>query len=117
MLLSDSLIADTAPGNSNHSRRIEVYTISQHYWDVKQGDTLSGILEQLLPLNKHMRNSLAGKILQLNPEAFINGNSHRLKSGVRLWLPNHTPYLPSAKDTDRYDIKSFSWGQVHTIKR
>lgn len=117
MLFSDSLIADTGPDESHHSKRIEVYTISQHYWDVKPGDTLSEILKQLVALNKQMRNSLATHIIQLNPDAFINGNQNRLRSGVRLWLPDNLLSIPSIENINRYEIKTFSWGQVYTIKR
>lgn len=99
------------------SKRIEVYAISQSFWDVTPGDTLGDIVKQLLPNNPSMRNTLLHEIVRLNPGAFSKSNPDNLKANVRLWLPNNSPAMRSTTDKNKYDIKSFSWGQVYRPKR
>ena len=70
--------------------RIEVYPVTQAYWDVKPGETLGEIVKQLLPNNPAMRKRLMNEIVELNPDAFSSSNPDNLKANVRLWLPNHT---------------------------
>lgn len=111
----NSSIIDTTTHNT--SKRIEVYSISQNFWDVNTGDTLGEIVNQLLPDNPGKRKALLLKIISLNPDAFIQNSPDQLKDNVRLWLPNSTPVLYKAFDKNKYDIQSFSWGQVYKIKR
>jgi len=105
----------------NGSKRIEVYSISQNFWDVKPGETLGEIVIKLLPHNPAKRESLALKILSLNPDAFSGGNPDKLRANIRLWLPNST--LGSTLGIEHktrnglYEVKSFSWGQVYRTKR
>ena len=98
------------------SKRIEVYSISQNYWDVQAGDTLSQIIKQLLPYNPAMRKSLSKEVVSLNPGAFIQNNPDMLKANTRLWLPNNAPKKTSTPDHSKYDVKSFSWGHIRTPK-
>jgi len=81
------------------------------------GDTLDEIVVQLLPGNPSMQKVLLSNILQLNPHAFSNNNSDQLKANVRLWLPNNTIITPGTPDKNKYESQSFSWGQVHRVKR
>ena len=111
--LCTELIADT----SQNSKRIEVYSISQNFWDVRQGDSLSGIVLQLIPENKSKRKKLFNEILKLNPHAFIQNNPDNLKTNVRLWLPNGSAVRNIPDKSKKYDIKSFDWGQVYRVKR
>lgn len=96
------------------SKRIEVYPETQTFWDVQQGDTLSGIAMQLLPRTPRLRQQLMADILKLNPTAFINQNPDRLKAQTRLWLPNATQALRHSRENGRYIIKDFSWGYIQT---
>jgi len=99
------------------SKRIEVYAISQHFWDVVPGETLGDIVMQLLPENPQKRKILLKEILQLNPGAFSQSNPDNLKANTRLWLPNNAPARGLMMDKNRYETQSFSWGQVHRVKR
>ncbi|HED34256.1 MAG TPA: hypothetical protein ENJ08_08605 [Gammaproteobacteria bacterium] len=98
------------------SKRIEVYAISQNFWDVAPGETLGDIVKQLLPDNPQQRKILLKEIVQLNPDAFSQSNPDNLKANIRLWLPNNAPIRGPLMDKNRYDTQSFSWGQVHRGK-
>ena len=50
------------------SHRIEVYALTENYWDTKPGDTLGGIVARLLPNNPAKRETLKQDILRLNPK-------------------------------------------------
>jgi len=106
---------DNSP--SSGSKRIQVYSVSQNFWDVKSGETLSGITKQVLPDNPEMRASLSQQIIDLNPVAFISGDANRLIANIRLWLPNGVPVTPEKYKEGNYEIRSFSWGQSYKIKR
>ena len=108
VLVSTTAIAD--------SKRIEVYPVSQAYWDVTPGETLGMIVQQLLPNNPGMRKRLMAEILELNPDAFSNSNPDNLKARVRLWLPNHTRAMKNPIDKKKYHIREFSWGYVQRLK-
>jgi len=98
------------------SKRIEVYSAGQTYWDVDPGETLGDIVAQLLPNNPSRRGRLISEIVKLNPEAFSNGNPDFLKSSVRLWLPGHSSGLNKQINKDKYIIKEFSWGYTQQRK-
>jgi len=98
------------------SLRIEVYSISQQYWDVIDGETLSGIAAKLLPNNPHMQQKLMDDIIRLNPDSFIGGDKNRLLSNVRIWLPSHMKRADSKVDKTKYDVKSFTWGNIKRLK-
>ncbi len=99
------------------SKRIEVYAISQNFWNVIPGEMLGDIVRQLLPDNPQKRKMLLKEIVRLNPDAFSQSNPDNLKANIRLWLPNNTPIRGSQMDKSRYETQSFSWGQVHRVKR
>jgi len=107
----------STPAFAGQSKRVEVYTISQHYWDVAPGQNLSGIVKQLLPDNPGLRKKLLNKIVILNPAAFSLNNPDNLKANIRLWLPNHFEAMRDTKNTSQTEVKSFSWGQVYKAKR
>lgn len=99
------------------SKRIEVYSISQNYWDVIPGETLGEIVKQLLPDNQAKRDALLQQIVSLNPHAFADNQADKLRANVRLWLPNHSPIIRNSRNTKLYESQSFSWGQTYKAKR
>lgn len=103
--------------SSDQSKRVEVYSISQNYWDVTPGETLGQIVKQLLPDNAGLREKLRLQIVNLNPDAFSNSNPDNLKANIRLWLPNNATAMQQVKDKKKYEVKSFSWGQINKPKR
>jgi Tfp pilus assembly protein FimV len=94
------------------SKRIEVYPLSQSYWDVKRGDTLGEIVDTLIPQNPYLQQKLMRDILSLNPAVFPEGNPHRMLADRRLWLPN-TVKQPqdTAKSSDTL-IETYQWGSI-----
>lgn len=98
------------------SIRVEVYPISQQYWDVKEGETLSGIAAKLLPNNPDMQQTLMDAIFRMNPKAFINNDKHQLLSKTRIWLPSQMKRADSVVDRNKYDVQTFSWGNVKKPK-
>ncbi|MDH5735828.1 MAG: hypothetical protein OEY87_06860 [Gammaproteobacteria bacterium] len=94
------------------SKRIQVFATSQAYWDVQPGDTLNGIVHQLITGDTSVRQTLMNDILSLNPEAFINGNADHLKANIRLWLPNGSDDIRKLSSNRQYQIKNYSWGQI-----
>jgi len=98
------------------SVRVEVYPISQQYWDVAQGETLSGIAAKLLPNNPDMQQTLMDAIFRMNPKAFVNNDKHQLLSKTRIWLPSQMKRADSVVDKKKYDVKTFSWGNVKKPK-
>jgi len=102
---------------ASQSKRVEVYSISQSYWDVSPGETLGDIVKQLLPDNPGLREKLLNQIVKLNPDAFSLSNPDNLKANVRLWLPNNAPAMRQIKNKALFTVKSYSWGQVYTPKR
>lgn len=99
------------------SIRVEVYPITQQYWDVTEGETLSGIAAKLLPNNPDMQQTLMEAIIRLNPEAFVNNDRNQLLSKTRLWLPSTMRKADSVVDKNKYDVQSFSWGNVKKPKQ
>ncbi len=93
-------------------KRIEVYTLSQHYWDVRAGESLSEIAAALLPHNPAIQQRLMRDILRLNPDAFISGDANRLLAGKRLFLPGSLTRADTVVDPQRYTVESYSWGNV-----
>ena len=108
---SASLAADTYDNNSS-SKRIEVYSLSQNYWDTQFGDTLSDIARYLLPNNPSKRASLQEDILHLNPDAFVGGDPAMLLAGKRLWLPGYMKQADSNADPATTIVETYSWGNI-----
>ncbi len=71
---SQTLSADTYDTNSE-SKRIEVYSLSQNYWDTQYGETLGEIVLHLLP------NDPAKILDRLGPEPLENGFTTKLLAG------------------------------------
>ena len=99
------------------SKRIEVYPLSQNYWDTKPGETLGEIAAQLLPHNSNLQQKLMTDIINLNPDAFLDGNPDFMRANVRLWLPNNLPQTKSETDPDYTQVETFSWGSIKRPKR
>jgi hypothetical protein len=108
---SPGLAADTY-GNNSDSKRIEVYSLSQNYWDTQFGDTLSDIAYYLLPNNPGKRAALQEDILHLNPDAFIGGDPAMLLAGKRLWLPGYMKQADTSADPSTTIVESYSWGNI-----
>ena len=98
--------------NQQHSRRIEVYALSQNYWDTKSGDTLDEIVIQLLPNNPSKREALKQDIVRLNPDAFIKKNPARLLANKRLWMPGYMKQADSKAGPETTIVERYSWGNI-----
>jgi Tfp pilus assembly protein FimV len=98
------------------STRIEVYPLSQNYHDVNAGDTLGEIAAELMPKTPNLRQHLMREIIELNPDAFIDGDPNRLRANTRLWLPN-SPEKPQADaDSSARTVENYSWGNIKRPK-
>jgi len=106
-----------APSAFAESKRIEVYSLSQHYWDTKSGETLGKIAAQLLPNNPSMQQKLMADIISQNPHAFRDNDADYMLSNKRLWLPNRLAQIDSKADPKRMKIESYSWGNIKRPKR
>jgi len=93
------------------SRRIEVYPLTQQYWDIKAGDTLGSIVNTLMPANQFLQERLMRKIIALNPEVFPEGQPDRMLANRRLWLPNAVKRVDNTDASD-YVIESYQWGSI-----
>lgn len=94
------------------SKRIEVYSLSQNYWDTQYGDTLGSIVHHLLPNNPGKREALQQDILHLNPDAFIGGDPAQLLADKRLWLPGYMKQADSVADPATTTVERYSWGNI-----
>jgi hypothetical protein len=94
------------------SRRIEVYPLSQNYWDVQYGDTLGQIVETLLPRNRYLQARLMRDILSLNPDVFPDGNPSRMLANQRLWLPNSVKMPDTPADARGHTVETYQWGSI-----
>ncbi len=109
-------IADSYNNNpeakQTNSKRIEVYSLSQYYWDTQYGDTLGEIALHLLPHNPAKHEALKQDIVHLNPHAFISGNPEKLLAHKRLWLPGYMKQADSKVDPATTTVETYSWGNI-----
>jgi len=105
---------NSAAAGQTESKRIEVYSLSQNYWDIKSGDTLGEIVNTLLPDNTHLQEKLIRDILSLNPEAFPGGNPNYMLANRRLWLPNAVKQPGDKTNSADVIIETFQWGSIKT---
>jgi Tfp pilus assembly protein FimV len=98
------------------SKRVNVYALTQNYWDTRQGDTLGEIAAVLLPNNPSKRAALMQDIVQLNPDSFISGNPDKLLAGKRLWMPGYMKQADSKADPVTTTVESYSWGNIKRPK-
>ena len=108
--------ANSVEAQQQKSRRIEVYVLSQNYWDTKYGDTLDEIVMQLLPNNPSKREALKQDIIQLNPDAFINNDPAQLLANKRLWMPGYMKQADSRADPETTIVERYSWGNIKRPK-
>jgi hypothetical protein len=108
---SQTLSADTYDTNSE-SKRIEVYSLSQNYWDTQYGETLGEIVILLLPNNPAKQHALKQDILKLNPDAFIIGNADKLLANKRLRLPGYMKQTDSKVNPATTTVETYSWGNI-----
>ncbi len=94
------------------STRIEVYPLSQNYWDIKPGDTLGEIVNTLIPDNTYLQEKLIRDILSLNPDIFPDGSPHRMLANKRLWLPNAVRQPDKTLDSSAYRVETYQWGSI-----
>jgi hypothetical protein len=112
LYICGSFFAAHAEMIQKSSKRIEVYSLSQNYWDTQNGDTLGEIVLHLLPNNPAKHEKLKQDIVQLNPEAFIGGNPEKLLAGKRLWLPGYMKQADSKADPETTVVERYSWGNI-----
>ena len=115
-ILCHPVLADSESSRSQ-SKRIEVYSLSQNYWDTKSGETLGEIVQHLLPYNKVMQQRLMQDIIELNPNAFLNNSPDRMQANKRLWLPNTMTKADTRVDHKNFSVQSFAWGNIKRPKR
>jgi len=94
------------------STRIEVYPLSQNYWDTKTGDTLGEIVDTLIPGNVYLQEKLMSDILSLNPQVFPGGNPNHMLAHKRLWLPNAVKQPNDSISASGHTIETFQWGSI-----
>jgi hypothetical protein len=123
LLMCSSFIATNAGSYDNNpeakqtnSKRIEVYSLSQNYWDVQYGDTLGEIVRHLLPNNPSKRESLQRDIIHLNPNMFTNGDPGSMLADKRLWLPGYMQQADSKADPATTSVETYSWGNIKRPK-
>ena len=104
--------ANNTAAEQQESRRIEVYSLSQNYWDTQYGDTLGEIVIQLLPNNPSRHEALKQDIVELNPGAFINSNPAQLLANKRLWMPGYMKQADSKVNSTTTTVESYSWGNI-----
>jgi hypothetical protein len=97
------------------SIRVHVYPLSQQYWDVRPGDTLSEIVESLLPADMNKQRHLMRTIIELNPDAFIDGDPDRLRANIRLWLPNALQRPVERRTGESVTIERYEWGSIKRV--
>ena len=98
------------------STRVQVYPLTQTYWDVHYGETLGEIVASLLPNNPRLQQQLMHDIVQMNPDVFSDGDADTMLANRRLFLPNSMRQADSRVDRDRYSVESFSWGNIKRQK-
>lgn len=108
--------ASFAEAEQSTAKRIEVYSLSQNYWDTQQGDTLRKISLHLLPNNPSKRAALERDIVLLNPQAFINGNPALLLAGKRLWMPGYMKQADTKANPKTTIVERYSWGNIKRPK-
>jgi hypothetical protein len=96
---------------SAESKRIEVYPLTQQYWDINAGDTLGSIVNSLMPANQYLQEKLMREIIALNPEVFPEGQPDRMLANKRLWLPNAVMRAHNT-DLSDYIIENYQWGSI-----
>ena len=109
-------MADTYNNNpeakQTNSKRIEVYSLSQNYWDTQYGETLGEITLHLLPNNPAKQQALIQDIVHLNPHAFINGNPGKLLANKRIWLPVYMKQADTKVNPATTTVETYSWGNI-----
>lgn len=98
------------------SIRVHVYKLSQQYWDVVAGDTLGEIVESLLPADKSAQQQLMRELVELNPDAFLNGDPDRLRANIRLWLPNAVQRPVKPRTGEHVTVERFEWGSIKRVR-
>lgn len=94
------------------SKRIEVYPLSQNYWDIKTGDTLGEIVNTLIPGNTYLQKKLMHDLVSTNPQVFPGGNPNYMLANKRLWLPNAVKPPDDSTNASGYTIQNFQWGSI-----
>lgn len=110
--LCGTCISSYAETGQTISTRVEVYSLSQNYWDTQYGDTLSEIVLHLLPNNPSKHEVLKQDIVHLNPHAFINGNPAKLMARKRLQLPGYMKQADTRTNPTTTSVERFSWGNI-----
>ena len=121
-ITANTIVAIAGTYNNNpeakqtNSKRIEVYSLSQNYWDIQYGDTLGEIVLHLLPHSPAKHETLKQDIAHLNPHAFISGNPEKLLANKRLWLPGYIKQEDSKMNPATMTVETYSWGNIKRPK-
>jgi len=116
IFLCSGYITAIADSEREKSKRIEVYALSQNYWDTQYGETLGEIVLHLLPNNPSKREDLKQDIIRLNPQAFINSDPARLLADKRLWMPGYMKQADTRVDPSTTTVEHYSWGNIKRSK-
>ncbi|PCI04762.1 MAG: hypothetical protein COB77_07625 [Gammaproteobacteria bacterium] len=112
IFICSGYITSSAATEQAQSKRIEVYSLSQNYWDTRYGDTLGNIVHHLLPNNPSKREALQHDIVLLNPDAFIEGDAERLRANKRLALPGYMQQADTRVNPATTIVERYSWGNI-----
>ena len=72
---------------------IEAQAVTSRSYTVLRGDTLDRVIQKNLSASPLKIELLRKAFLELNPQAFVNGNVARLQVGAVLQVPDHTQLL------------------------
>jgi len=122
-ITANTMVAIAGTYNNNpeakqtNSKRIEVYSLSQNYWDTQYGDTLGKIARHLLPHNLAKHETLKQDIVHLNPHAFIGGNPEKMLANKRLRLPGYMKQADSKVNPATTTVETYSWGNIKRTRK
>lgn len=72
---------------------IEAQPVTSRSYTVLRGETLDRVIQKNLSGSPLKIELLRKAFLELNPQAFVNGNVARLQAGAVLQVPDHTQLL------------------------
>ncbi|MEM9532837.1 MAG: hypothetical protein AAGA23_18095, partial [Pseudomonadota bacterium] len=89
-------VSEPQPAAPPPPRRVAAVRSDDTYGPVRSGQTLSGIVDEIAAGQGLNGYALMQAIVDLNPQAFINGDMNRLRAGASLTLPSLDGFTPLA---------------------